>query len=205
MEIKKFVVGLLSTNCYVVVGDNNEALVIDPGAVDKNLFDYVKDAGLNVKYIVNTHGHVDHIGGNSPLHDLTGAPICISKKDEAYLSKDPKSYVHFNPKFINSTADRYLQEGDELTFGGLTAKIIETPGHSLGGLCVILPGVVFVGDTLFNGSIGRTDLADGSFPTIIESIQQKLFLLPDETIVYPGHMSETTIGKEKRTNPFAGI
>lgn len=202
MHIEKFIVGSLGTNCYIIEGDRKEAMVIDPGYQEERLLDYIKHNKLDVKYIVNTHGHVDHIGGNFDVHELTGAPICINKQDESYLGKDPLSYIRYNRHFKNSTADRYLSEGDTLEFGGLTAKIYETPGHSKGGICVHIENHLFVGDTLFNGSIGRTDLADGDFDALISSIKSKILVLPDDTIVHPGHMGDTTVGKERQFNPF---
>ncbi len=200
MKVEKWELGSFRTNCYIVIGDNNEAMVIDPGYQDEKLLDYLKQ--YRVKYIVNTHGHIDHIGGNFDTKERTGAPLCIHKADESYLGKDPNSYIHFNKNFKKSTADKYLKEGDVLTFGGLEAKILETPGHTKGGISIVIGDYVFSGDTLFRNSIGRTDLADGNFNQLIDSITKKLMTLPGDTIVCPGHMGESTIEHEKNHNPF---
>ena len=190
MIVKRFKVGWLSTNCYVVgCEETKEAAVIDPGMESKAeaepILDYIKQNGLNIKYVINTHGHPDHIAGNSIIKEATGAPILIHES---------------NPEHVQ--ADRKLHEGDILQVGSLKLKLLHTPGHTPDGISILADNTVFTGDALFAGSIGRSDFAGGSFPQLINSIKTKLLPLPDSFKVYPGHGPPTTIGNEKRHNPF---
>jgi len=190
MIVKRFKVGWLSTNCYVVgCEETKEAAVIDPGMESKAeaepILDYIKQNGLNIKYVINTHGHPDHIAGNSIIKEATGAPILIHES---------------NPEHVQ--ADRKLHEGDSLQVGSLKLKLLHTPGHTPDGISILADNTVFTEDALFSGSIGRSDFAGGSFPHLINSIKTKLLPLPDSFKVYPGHGPPTTIGNEKRHNPF---
>ncbi len=190
MIIKRFAVGWLSTNCYVVGCEGTkEAVVIDPGLESdkqaQEILDFVKEKDLHIKYIINTHGHSDHTAGNIIIKEATGAPILIHERDA--------SCVH---------ADRKLRDGDVIQIGCLKLVVLHTPGHTKGGISLLVDNVVFTGDTLFSGAIGRTDFPGGSYQELIQSIRNKLLPLPDAVEVYPGHESPTTLGKEKKTNPF---
>ncbi len=201
MNIISITVSTFATNCYLVsCPETNETVIIDPGAEGKRIIEKIKTLNLDVKYIINTHGHVDHIGANSILKEEFKVPIMISKKDIE---------LYNNPGFGLSLVlrkqpqpDHFIAEGDRITFGKLSLKIIETPGHTTGGICLLGDSVVFCGDTLFAGSVGRTDLAGGSAAVLMKSIQERILVLSPETVVYPGHGPETTIGAEAVSNPF---
>jgi glyoxylase-like metal-dependent hydrolase (beta-lactamase superfamily II) len=208
--IKSLTVGPIMANCYILgCEETAAAVVVDPGDdVDKILL-ALAESKLTVKYIVNTHGHFDHVGGNRKLKEATGADILIHADDAPMLSHLKAAAASFGLKSDTSPApDRLLEDGDSLSFGKITLQVLHTPGHSPGGISLYVPGVpgaVFVGDTLFAGSIGRTDLPGGDFDVLKKSIHNQLFTLPEDVTVYPGHMGTTTIGGEKRTNPFVGI
>ncbi len=201
MILKVLEVSMFGTNCYLVgCSQTHEGVVIDPGAEGKRIIKEIRDAGLKIKYIINTHGHIDHIGANSRLKEAFGAPILLHRKDLE---------IYQNPGFglglvvgKQPQPDRFIKEGDRIYFGRLSLQVLETPGHTPGGVSLYMPGAVFSGDTLFAGSIGRTDLAGGSFHQIIQSIKERLLVLPPETAVYPGHGPATTIRAEARSNPF---
>lgn len=204
MIVKKLEVGPIMANCYVLGCEKTkEAIVVDPGDDADRILMALAEKKLTVKYIVNTHGHFDHVGANKRMKETTGAPIMIHSEDESMLGQLDRAAAAFGLSAENSpAADQPLKDGDEITFGEITLKVIHTPGHSRGGICLYTPGYLFVGDTLFAGSIGRTDLPGGDYNTLISNIKEKLFLLPDETTVYTGHGPETTIAQEKRSNPF---
>lgn len=181
--------GPLMVNCFIL-GDEEtrEAVVIDPGGNVSQIVTVLNRCNLELKEIVNTHGHWDHTGGNVELKKKAGGLIRISSREH---------YKGFQP-------DRNLAEGDEVTFGGNVLKALDTPGHSPGGVSLFWPEqkAVFVGDLLFAGSIGRTDLPGGSFETLIQSVKNKIFPLGDDTKVMPGHGPMTTVGQERKFNPF---
>ncbi len=210
MIIKSLPVGPIMANCYILgCEETAAAVVIDPGDdVDKILL-ALAESKLTVNYIINTHGHFDHVGGNRQLKEATGADILIHAGDAPMLGHLKEAAASFGLSSDTSPApDRLLEDGDSLSFGKITLQVLYTPGHSPGGISLYVPGVpgaVFVGDTLFAGSIGRTDLPGGNFDILKKSIHDKLFVLPEAVTVYPGHMGTTTIGREKRTNPFVGI
>ena len=196
--------GPLMANCIIVgCKETKKAVVIDPGdEVDRILVALSEDQ-LTVTHILNTHGHFDHVGGNQRLKEITGAPICIHEDDAPMLSHVAASAASFGMNVKNSPdADQTFKDGDTISCGNIDLKVLHTPGHSPGGASFYAPGVVFVGDTLFAGSIGRTDFPGGSYDQLIASVKNKLFTLDDVTRVYTGHGPETTIGEEKRTNPF---
>lgn len=204
MIVKKLAVGPIMANCFIVgCEETKEAVVIDPGDdADRILMELAKSE-LKVKYLLNTHGHFDHVGANRRMKDVTGAQLAIHAEDEPMLEQLSQSALMFGLSAENSPpADFSLNEGDEIKFGNLSFKVIHTPGHSRGGVCFYTDGHIFVGDTLFAGSIGRTDLQGGDYDTLISSIKTKLLPLDEDTVVYTGHGPETTIGKEKRVNPF---
>lgn len=206
MFIETLVVGPLQANCYIV-GDEatSEALVIDPGGDADKILDVVAKLGATVKMIVNTHGHVDHILANGRIKEATNAPIAIHAADAGMLT-NPLAAFSFLLGVLKPSppANVMLYEGDVLDAGDVHLHVIHTPGHSRGGICLYeeKEGVVFTGDTLFQGGIGRTDFPGGSHQTLLDSIRTKLLTLPDETVVYPGHGPATTIGQERRYNPF---
>ncbi|MBU3180789.1 MBL fold metallo-hydrolase [Clostridium psychrophilum] len=199
MVIKKIVTGVYQANCYVIMDKNtNEAIVIDPGGNVDDIVRVIDSLKAKVKYILLTHGHSDHTSGVAELKSITKAVVCISKTDEDLIAKGAEL---FGP-LIEEGADKLLKDGDIITISNLKIKCIDTPGHSPGGMSFLINNSAFTGDTLFEGSIGRTDLTGGNFNAIINSIKSKLLCLDDETIVYPGHGSYTTIGNEKLYNSF---
>jgi hydroxyacylglutathione hydrolase len=204
--IKTLTVGPIMANCFIVGCEKTlEAAVIDPGAEPDRILMALAESNLSAKLIINTHGHFDHVGANKRLTEVTGAPILIHPLDAPMLNQLADSAAAWGMAAENSPPpDRELQDGDEVGFGQVMLKVLHTPGHTPGGISLYTAQAVFVGDTLFAGSIGRTDFPGGSFETLKASIQQKLFTLGDELKVYPGHNQPTTIGVEKRTNPFVG-
>ncbi|MEL7568017.1 MAG: MBL fold metallo-hydrolase [Dehalobacterium sp.] len=204
MIIQGIQVGMIGTNCYLVAcPDTKEAVVIDPGDEAKRIFNLAEKNGFKVSAIVNTHGHWDHVGGNNELKKLTGAPIFIHEQDAKFLTDGKLNLGSMMGKNeVSPLADRILQEGDTVKVGNMELKVIHTPGHTPGGISLVGEKDVFVGDTLFAGSIGRTDLPGGNYGVLISAIKSKLLTLDDEMKVYPGHGPSTTIGREKKKNPF---
>ena len=208
MIVEAFTVGLLIANCYVVGCEKTgEAAIIDPGfgyAESKRIFKRVSETGLKIKCVVNTHGHIDHTSGNGLVKEKMRVPILIHKEDEAMLTD---SRINLSREMgmadsASTRADRLLVEGDTIDVGRLKFRVIHTPGHTRGSISILGENVVFTGDTLFAGSIGRTDFPGSSPEMIMHSIRSKLMKLPDHVKVYPGHGSSSTIGEEKRSNPF---
>jgi hydroxyacylglutathione hydrolase len=178
-------------------------MIIDPGAEANRILGRVKDLGLEIKLVVLTHAHIDHIGALKEVIDATGAEFAVHPEDAKSLEAAPRS--NMSPFFASQalpTPDQLLKGGDSIDIGNLHFLVLHTPGHSLGCICLLGEGVVFSGDTLFNFGIGRTDFPGGSYRQILDSIHTKLMILPDNTVVYPGHGPNTTIGTERRGNPF---
>jgi glyoxylase-like metal-dependent hydrolase (beta-lactamase superfamily II) len=207
MIVKALVVGPFASNCFIVGSEKTkEGMVIDPGADVKNILNTVRDLGLSVVLIVATHNHIDHVGALRSLKDATGAEYAVHEADSKEAM--PAMFNRMMGLMLGSSLrappkpDRLLQDGDVIQIGDLRFEVLHTPGHSPGGISLLGNGVVFSGDTLFNLGIGRTDLAGGDYARLIESIVAKLMVLPDSTIVYPGHGPETTIGTERKWNPF---
>jgi hydroxyacylglutathione hydrolase len=202
--IKSLTVGMFSTNCYIVGSESShEALIIDPGDDAGGILDTVSKLGLRVTTIVLTHIHGDHFGALKEVKLLTGAAFAAYQDDGmGYTPQNLKNKAEINLQFPGPLIrpDRWLANGDEIKLGEYAFKVIHTPGHSSGGICLYTPGLLFSGDTLFNYGIGRTDIG-GDYNTIIRSLKN-LMTLPEDTVVYPGHGSKTTIGNEKRGNPF---
>jgi len=199
-------VGPLQCNCSVI-GDETtrEAMVIDPGAEIENVLALVRKHNLQVKQIVITHAHIDHVGGAMKLRAATGAPILLNQNDYELLKMldVQASWIGVAPPG-KVDIDQSIGHADTIKAGSLTANVLFTPGHTEGSVCLYFPSekILIAGDTLFAGSIGRTDLPGGSFEKIIDSLHEKLLTLPDDTVVTPGHGSQTTIGRERETNPF---
>lgn len=206
-------VGWLQCNCSIL-GDpeTHEALVLDPGDEVERVLEVLNRHSLTVKTIVSTHAHIDHVGGLQKLQQATGAPVFMHGDDlDLYRHLDEQAAWLGVPPPPSARIDQLLREGDTVSWGNYAASILHTPGHTPGSVSLYLPGralhpdstgTLFAGDTLFAGSIGRTDLWGGSLPDILRSIRGKLLVLPDETLVYPGHGSPTTIGEERVSNPF---
>ncbi|GMG97828.1 MBL fold metallo-hydrolase [Tepidimicrobium xylanilyticum] len=204
MKVIRIPAGVYAANCYIVYSENSkEGIVIDPGGDVDDIISHIKELGLNIKYIILTHGHGDHIGGVKGIREYTKAPVAVHKDDE-YMLKD--GMANFSSTMVMGTielnADILLEDGDELTFGDLKAEIIHTPGHTPGGITIKIGDSLFTGDTLFAGSIGRTDFPRSSFEAIMDSIKNRLIIFPDDTKVYPGHGPSSTIKNEKASNPF---
>ncbi|GMU91850.1 MAG: MBL fold hydrolase [Candidatus Hydrogenedentota bacterium] len=188
------------TNCFVL-RDADEALIVDPGDVTPELLEAID--GFTVRTVVNTHCHCDHCGGNAEILKRTGAELICHKDEVPLLRNLVQQGLMFGVPFDPSPEpDRFIQEGDTVSVGGVSLGVREAPGHSPGHIVLVGDGFVIGGDVLFAGSIGRTDLPGGSYPQLIQSIKTKLLTLPDETVVYSGHGPATTIGVERRTNPF---
>ena len=205
MKIVNIPTGMLQANTYLVCDETSRlGFIVDLGGYSKELKNIIEKNDIQIQYIVLTHGHGDHIGGvQEHLKDFPDAKVVCSRAEEKMLL-DPElnEAHHFGPEKVSFKPDILVDDGDTLTVGNMTMKFIMTPGHTEGGMCILIDDVLFSGDTLFCRSIGRTDLAGGDFRTIMESIKKKLFLLPDETQVLPGHMGPTTIGFEKEKYPF---
>lgn len=207
MILKQMQVGQMMVFAYLVGdGETGDALVIDPAANAKDIVSVAAEDNLTIKYIVNTHGHVDHIGGNADMKNETGAEIIIHEEDAPMLTSTPSSMLSMFMAKESPQADRTVADGDMITVGNVQLKVLHTPGHSPGGISLYIPGYVFTGDTLFVESVGRTDLPGGSWEVMYNSIKTKLLTLPDDTIVLPGHnygaRPTSTIGHEKSNNPF---
>ena len=199
-------VGALQCNCSVI-GDetSHEAMVIDPGDDVQEVLDLIRKHNLQVKQIVITHAHIDHVGGAMKLRTATGAPILLNQNDYALLKMlDAQAAWIGMPSPGKVDIDRSVTTGESVSAGSLTADILHTPGHTEGSICLYFAAdkKLIAGDTLFAGSIGRTDLPGGSMQKILHSLHDTVLALPDETLVVPGHGPLTTIGEERETNPF---
>jgi glyoxylase-like metal-dependent hydrolase (beta-lactamase superfamily II) len=197
-------VGSFQANCFVIsCSETGEGAVVDPGDEDELILDIVRTEQVRVKFILLTHAHIDHVGALGPVKKATGAEILMHREDTFLLEGVGAQALSFGLHVDGYTkVDRYVEDGDEFSFGNLTARVIHTPGHSPGGVCYHIGKSLFVGDTLFAGSIGRTDLPGGSFETLIRSIMEKLLPLGDDIEVFSGHGPSTTLGEERLTNPF---
>lgn len=204
LRIQRLIVGELGANCYVLgCRSTGKGAVIDPGGDADAILSVIEESRLDVGLILNTHGHFDHFGANGPLKDATGAAILIHRADAEALTSDQARLWGLLPLRASSPpADRYMDDGELIEVGEARLEVRHTPGHSPGGVCLVGDGVVFTGDTLFGGSVGRTDLPGGSEATLIRSIRTQLLTLGDDTVAYPGHGETTTIGYERRHNPF---
>jgi glyoxylase-like metal-dependent hydrolase (beta-lactamase superfamily II) len=204
MIIESREAGPFGVNWYLVACEKErKAVVIDPGADVELIFEIIQSKDLHLKYILNTHGHVDHMAGVKQLQQMTGTPFYLHPGDRIFLDELVNKAAMFGLETQGSpTLDGELNDGDEIQVGQLRLSVIHTPGHSPGGVAFLCEDKLFVGDTLFQGSIGRTDFPGGDYNTLINSIKEKLFPLGDDMIVYPGHGPQTTIAIEKVHNPF---
>jgi len=208
MIVKQYEVGSFSVFCYLI-GDEEtgECLFIDPADDTDRLISEAKSRGLTkIVYIVNTHCHIDHVMGNAPMVKKTGAKIVIHEEDAPHLVQTPPDLLTMFRAKASPPADILVRDGQMIQLGNMGIKVIHTPGHSPGGMSLYVDGMVFTGDSLFVGSVGRTDFPGSSWQQLENSIRKKLYVLPDDTIVFPGHNYGTTptstIGNEKRHNPF---
>jgi glyoxylase-like metal-dependent hydrolase (beta-lactamase superfamily II) len=205
VQIQRFSLGAFQTNCYVITDEaTHTAVVLDPGYQPDIVLDAIE--GYSVTHILLTHAHLDHIGGLAQLKQHTRAPVYIHQEERDWLT-DPMlngsgRWPQGGGYITGPAADRFVAEGDMIFFGGTEILVLHVPGHSPGSVAYILNDQVFAGDTLFYGSIGRTDLPGGDRETLLHSIRTKLYTLPDNTLVYPGHGQETSIEREKQLNPF---
>ena len=205
LKIGRMVIGSVQTNCYFVYREgSNDVIFFDPADKGDYIYEALKEKGLSVKGILLTHGHFDHIWGCNRLRELSGAPIYAYEEEKALCENAATNVSEQVGRPYTVIPDRYLKDGEEITIAGMACRLIATPGHTVGSCCYYFEeaGMLIAGDTLFEESVGRTDLATGSAGTLVRSIKEKLFILPDDTRVYPGHGDITTIGHEKQYNPF---
>lgn len=210
MKTKIFPVNPFEMNCYVYHDENSgEGVIIDPGAYTHNeksdILEYISSNNITIKYIINTHGHIDHIMGNKWAKEQFPVPILMNKDDMPLLEKSVEQGSMYGVAVsLSPEPDKYLNGGDTVAFYNCTLDVIQTPGHSPGSVCLIdeKNKTIFAGDVIFHGSIGRTDLWMGNMDTLISSIKDKLFKYHDDFTLYPGHYEQTTIGEEKNFNPF---
>ena len=201
-------VGMFEENTYLYAcPQTREAVIIDPGDEAKRILAKIEQLQLVPKYILNTHGHIDHIGAIDAVSAVYPVPLAIHPADE-FLYTDERMARNYGrrPPLVKRKPDILLKEGDTISFGTLTLEVLYTPGHTQGGVCFVSkPYCVFSGDTLFNRSIGRTDLGGGNYEQILTSIREKLYTLDDDLVVFPGHGAPTTIVEEKHENPFVTV
>ena len=206
MKVGKFVLGPVATNCYIGINEETkECFIVDPATCPPEFVSYIKNAGLTVKAVLLTHGHFDHIMGLDALLKEFSVPVYAHEAEREVLESEQlnSSASMLGQPYSFSGAD-YVTNRQELRIAGFEIRVIYTPGHTIGGCCYYIEKekTLFSGDTLFHGSVGRTDLPTGSMGQLVSSVRDRLFVLPDDTKVYPGHMEETTIGYEKKYNPF---
>jgi hydroxyacylglutathione hydrolase len=205
--VYKFTIGTFAVNNYLVHAQNsNQAILIDAGDDPDTILNKINQLGLKLVYLVNTHGHGDHISGNEKIINTTGAKLLIHELDAPYLT-DPELNlsVFFGPELHSPPAERLLKEGDKISVENLEFLVLSTPGHTPGHISLVYQNHAFVGDVIFQGSIGRTDLPLASAQQLIQSIRTKIYTLPDDTILYPGHGPNTSVGEEKQNNPFVSV
>ncbi len=205
LKIGRLMLGICQTNCYFVYREgSHDVIFFDPADKGDYIYETLQGKGFQVKGILLTHGHFDHIWGANKLRELSGAPI-YAYEEEKVLCEDAVTNVSEQVgRPYTVLPDRYLKDNEEITIAGMTCRLIATPGHTVGGCCYYFEeaGILVAGDTLFQSSVGRTDLPTGSMGALVRSIKERLMVLPDETKVYPGHGEITTIGEERKYNPF---
>lgn len=206
--VARITVGIFAENCYLYACPQTlEAVIIDPGDEAELILEKIQELKLVPKYIINTHGHIDHIGAIDELSAVYPVPLAIHPADVHMYSDERTARMYGRkPPLVSRKPDILLKEGDRISFGTLTLDVLHTPGHTPGGVCLVsAPYCVFTGDTLFQRSIGRTDFEGGSFDQLEKSIREKLYTLDEDLIVFPGHGDPTTIGEEKYENPFVSV
>ncbi len=206
MLIRAIPVGPLQVNCFIVAcSKTRDAMVVDPGDEGQKILDILRKEKLQLKIVVNTHGHFDHIGANRLLVEETNAELLIHEKDVPLMGQAAQHAALYGLTTTPSPEPtRTLAGGDRFKVGELEVTVIHTPGHSAGGICLLVGDHLFSGDSLFAGSVGRTDLPGGDHSALIDGVKKRLMVLPEDTVVHPGHGPDTTIGEEQRSNPFVG-
>lgn len=209
MFVKQMQVGSFAVFAYIVAcKTTKEALVIDPAAQEERIVEEARSRGYTIKYIVNTHSHIDHIMGNRRTKELTGAEIVIHEREAQSLIRQDPGMMHMFGAEPSPPADIMVRDGDVITIGKTSLEVMHTPGHSPGSICLYRKGMVFTGDLLFVGGVGRTDLNGGSWEVLVDSIRKRVFTLPDDTVVAPGHnygdAPQSSVGREKVYNPYVG-
>ncbi|MCY6483627.1 MBL fold metallo-hydrolase [Clostridium aestuarii] len=200
MNIKRIPVGMYAANCYILIDDERkEACIIDPGGDAELLIKEINNSGIEVKFILLTHGHMDHTAAVEEIKQKYDLPVYISNKDRELMGKEPGL---FGQMWKITKDDKTINDGEILKVGNLEIRCIETGGHTPGGMCFLVNDVMFTGDTLFQASIGRTDFPGGDFDQLINNIKTKLMILPDNIVILPGHGSESNIKFERENNPF---
>lgn len=205
MDVVTFSDMSFGSNTYLAVNeDAGEAVLIDAGVSASEVLDYLEKNGLELKAVLLTHGHPDHLLGLKGVVDATDAPCYMHPADAAMAENIPPTFLHMMGLSDLELPEEFLplEDGQELELAGMKFKVLHTPGHSSGSVCFLTDGVLFAGDLVFHGSIGRTDFPGGSMQTLLNSVKEKVFTLPNETRILPGHMDATVVGWEKKTNPF---
>jgi glyoxylase-like metal-dependent hydrolase (beta-lactamase superfamily II) len=201
--LKTFTVGPMEANCYILYSpDKREGLIIDPGAEGERLIKFIQEKKISIRYIINTHGHPDHIGANRKVKEHTSAPILIHQRDAPMLTKSDSILTLIFPlEYSSPPADTLIKDGDLIECAGMKLKVLHTPGHTPGGISLLTDDSIFTGDTLFSGSVGRFDLPGGSQEVLLNSIR-KILSLGENLTIYPGHGPSTSVGEELHSNPF---
>lgn len=204
MDYETIIVGPLETNCYLVsCPETSECAIVDPGAEPEAIFRWIVEKSLKPIVILNTHGHIDHIGANKDIKEKFDIPLYIHSDDSSMLKSVLQSEMGlFLGAKESPPADHFFEDGEEINIGKSSLKVIHTPGHSPGSVSFLGDGFLLSGDTLFFGGVGRTDLPGGSWQELVDSIKNKILTMPEEMIVLPGHGPHTSVGQEKRSNPF---
>ncbi len=202
MEIIKIVTGVVSTNCYILYDEQNNAAIVDPADGTDRILKILADEGLNLKALLITHGHFDHIGAVAQLHEKTGAKVYMHEKDAIMLTNPDSDEAGMRFGTIPCEVDVLLKGGEQFQVGDMTFDVMHTPGHTLGGVCYITCDCIFSGDTLFNLTIGRTDLPGGDYNTLIDSVKRISNAYPNDMRVFPGHECSTSLDFERDNNPY---